>query len=164
MAKDNDKKKNKNGPEHDDTARDEPVIRDKRRIDPETGDVREGSPAEADPIDEELKQLIDESADGADAAPTEGAASVPLVELQRLQAEFVNYRKRVERDRSLARELAIADVISELLPVLDDLERADEHGDLEEGSPLALVVQKLHTTLQRIGLEALKPQGEQFDP
>lgn len=163
MARDKDRDKDKD--QHHESE--EPVIRDKRRIDPETGDVRQPEQSQSDPIDEELHQLLEEAEreerEAASGAAT-ASASEHLEDLKRLQAEFVNYRKRVERDRSLARELAIADVLTELLAVLDDLDLADAHGDLEEGSPLELVAQKFRNTLQRMGLERIDPAGEVFDP
>jgi molecular chaperone GrpE len=77
-------------------------------------------------------------------------AAERLADLQRLQAEYANYRKRVERDREANRLLAVQDIVTSLLPVLDDLDRAEKHGDLEEG-PLVLIAQKLRATLDRTG-------------
>ena len=86
-----------------------------------------------------------------------------LADLQRLQAEFVNYKTRVERDRDVARNNAIADVLRALLPALDDLARAEAHGDLE-GSPFAAVVTKLRASVEKFGLQAFGAKGEKFDP
>ena len=63
-------------------------------------------------------------------------------DLQRLQADFVNYKARVERDRGLERQIAVADTLRAFLPALDDLDRASAHGDLLEGTPMAAVAQK----------------------
>lgn len=90
-------------------------------------------------------------------------ATERLADLQRLQAEYANYRKRVERDREANRLLAVADVVSSLLPILDDLDRAEAHGDLEDG-PFVLIAQKLRSTLERTGLERVGEKGEEFDP
>jgi molecular chaperone GrpE len=84
-------------------------------------------------------------------------------DLARAQAELVNFRKRVERDRAANRDAVIAEVIRSLLPAVDDLYRAESHGDLA-GSPLELVAQKLHAGFARYGLRAVGEKGEAFDP
>jgi molecular chaperone GrpE len=84
-------------------------------------------------------------------------------DLARAQAELVNFRKRVERDRQANREAVIAEVIRTLLPAVDDLDRAEGHGDLA-GSPLELVAQKLHGAFARYGLRSVGVKGEPFDP
>jgi molecular chaperone GrpE len=84
-------------------------------------------------------------------------------DLQRLQAEFVNYKNRVERDRDLARTNAIAEVLRSLLPALDDLARAEAHGDLE-GSPFAAVATKLRAAGEKFGLSSFGAKGDKFDP
>ena len=86
-----------------------------------------------------------------------------IEDLRRLQAEFVNYKNRVERDRELARNNAIADVLRALLPAFDDLSRAEAHGDLE-GSPFAAVVTKLRSAADKFGLQAFAAKGDKFDP
>jgi molecular chaperone GrpE len=86
-----------------------------------------------------------------------------LADLQRLQAEFVNYKARVERDRDVARNAAIAEVLRSLLPALDDLARAEAHGDLE-GSPFAAVVTKLRNAGDKFGLKQFGAKGDKFDP
>ncbi|MGL5830293.1 MAG: nucleotide exchange factor GrpE, partial [Angustibacter sp.] len=90
-------------------------------------------------------------------------AAERLADLQRLQAEYVNYRKRVERDRDLARDLAVASVLEALLPVLDDVHLARQHGDLSTG-PFAAIADKLEATLGRFQLERFGEPGEAFDP
>jgi molecular chaperone GrpE len=96
----------------------------------------------------------------------EEAASDPLVvltgDLQRLQAEYSNYRKRVERDRELARDMAVAAVLFEMLPTLDDLDRAREHGELEGG--FKAVADQLEKLTAKLGLEKYGTAGESFDP
>ena len=83
-------------------------------------------------------------------------------DLQRLQAEYANYRKRVERDRSLAYEMAIGSVLTELLALLDDVDRAELHGELIGG--FKAVADQLNTITARIGLEKYGTDGEIFDP
>ncbi|MEU2714473.1 nucleotide exchange factor GrpE [Streptomyces sp. NPDC007205] len=118
------------------------------------------------------------------AAPEEGAApagdgneSVGLVaqldqvrtalgertaDLQRLQAEYQNYRRRVDRDRIAVKEIAIANLLTELLPVLDDIGRAREHGELVGG--FKSVAESLETVAAKMGLQQFGKEGEPFDP
>jgi molecular chaperone GrpE len=135
----------------------EPVtVTDKRRIDPVTGEIREGAagPAPSGPG----------SAEFADETPEEaGKAAELLADLQRVQADFANYRKRSLRDQQVSAERAKASVIAQLLPVLDDLERARSHGDLESG-PLKSVADKLVTALEGLGLSGFGEEGDEFDP
>ncbi|HEY9438832.1 MAG TPA: nucleotide exchange factor GrpE [Streptomyces sp.] len=83
-------------------------------------------------------------------------------DLQRLQAEYQNYRRRVERDRIAVKEIASANLLSELLPVLDDVGRAREHGELVGG--FKSVAESLETTLAKLGLQQFGKEGEPFDP
>ncbi|MEU3983878.1 nucleotide exchange factor GrpE [Streptomyces sp. NPDC026672] len=83
-------------------------------------------------------------------------------DLQRLQAEFQNYRRRVERDRVAVREIAIANLLTELLPVLDDIGRAREHGELVGG--FKSVAESLETVAAKMGLQQFGKEGEPFDP
>lgn len=134
--------------------------------------------SDSDAMDAALADLLDaEAASGAQAnigaehtlssapnSPTEQTdAEVLLQDLQRVQAEFVNYKARVERDRDVARNAAIAEVLRAILPALDDLSRAEAHGDLE-GSPFAAVVTKLRNAGDKFGLVAFGAKGEKFDP
>lgn len=97
------------------------------------------------------------------AAEPQDKAVELLADLQRLQAEFVNYKARVERDRELSRNNAIADVLRAMLPALDDLSRAEAHGDLE-GSPFAAVVTKLRAAIEKFGMQSFGAKGDKFDP
>jgi molecular chaperone GrpE len=99
----------------------------------------------------------------ADLAAARSAAEERLADLQRLQAEYVNYRRRVDRDRDVARDLAVAGVLEALLPVLDDVHLARQHGDLESG-PFAAIAEKLEAILGRLGLNRYGEPGETFDP
>ena len=83
-------------------------------------------------------------------------------DLQRLQAEYANYRKRVERDRLVAHEMAIAAVLTELLALLDDVDRAEAHGELSGG--FKAVADQLNAITTRIGLEKFGTEGAVFDP
>ena len=83
-------------------------------------------------------------------------------DLQRLQAEYANYRKRVERDRAVAHESAVGAVLTELLALLDDVDRAEQHGELTGG--FKAVADQLNSITSRIGLEKYGTAGEAFDP
>jgi molecular chaperone GrpE len=135
----------------------EPVtVTDKRRVDPETGQVREQAtgPAPSGP------------APGAPpVGPSDGSDKVAelTADLQRVQADFANYRKRALRDQQLIADRAKSAVITQLLGVLDDLDRARSHGDLESG-PLKAVADKLVTALEGLGLSGFGAEGDEFDP
>jgi molecular chaperone GrpE len=115
-----------------------------------------GSDETSDPIDQELADLVEQT------GPISKEAEL-LADLQRLQAEFVNYKARVERDRDQARNSAIVEVLRSLLPALDDLERAESHGDLE-GTPFMAVVTKIRSAGDKFGLKKFAAKGEKFDP
>jgi len=99
-----------------------------------------------------------------DVAPDQVTDPVATLtnDLQRLQAEYANYRKRVERDRSVAHEMAIGAVLTELLALLDDVDRAEQHGELAGG--FKAVADQLNSVTSRIGLEKYGTEGEAFDP
>ncbi|GAB3242015.1 nucleotide exchange factor GrpE [Kineosporia babensis] len=208
----------------DDQGPSGPVIRDRRRLDPETGEVREESAGSKEPAEAAgqagknggkhaaaAPAAEPDEADGSDTADQEGpaegtdradqpepdendekaetvedgedvtaeevsldgiladldaarsSAAERLDDLQRLQAEFVNYRRRVDRDRDVAKETAIAGVLEALLPVLDAVHLARQHGDLESG-PFAAIAEKLEAVLERFGLARYGEAGEAFDP
>ncbi len=132
---------------------------DKRKISREATTAAPVSPEQA----EAEALLSDEPAVEAETDANELLAVERLADLQRLQAEYANYRKRVERDRSLAREQTIASVIESLLPVLDDIQLARQHGDLESG-PFASIADKLEATLSKYGVERYGEPGAPFDP
>ncbi|MDR3660329.1 MAG: nucleotide exchange factor GrpE [Mycobacterium sp.] len=135
----------------------EPVtITDKRRIDPETGEKREGAPASAP------EGSAPEASAVADAPVGDEAAELKSM-LQRVKAEYDNYRKRAIRQEQAAAERAKALVAHQLLPVLDDLHRARAHGDLESG-PLKSVADKLAAALEGVGLTSFGAEGDAFDP
>jgi molecular chaperone GrpE len=135
----------------------EPVtVTDKRRIDPATGAVREAptGPAPSGPVPGEFARESPEESD---------KAAELLGDLQRVQADFANYRKRALRDQQMAADRAKAGVLGQLLTVLDDLDRARAHGDLDSG-PLKAVADKLIGTLEGLGLTAFGTEGDDFDP
>ncbi len=111
------------------------------------------------------KDDFDADEAGADDALTQAEvkASEHLADLQRLQAEYVNYRKRVDRDRAAISDVATAKVLEALLPVLDDISAARQHGDLAEG-PFASIAEKLEEALGRFGWSSFGAPGEVFDP
>jgi molecular chaperone GrpE len=167
-----------------------PVIRDRRRIDPETGEVRHapqpgrhaapapgpegpgaaGAPGPGDPGPGNGGNGNGGNGNGGNgnggASAAADAAALALAErtadLQRLQAEYANYRKRVERDRVAVREQALANVLGELLPVLDDIGRAREHGELTGG--FKSVAESLEAAVAKLGLTSYGEDGDPFDP
>jgi molecular chaperone GrpE len=198
-----------------DEERQGPVIRDRRRIDPATGQVRDTGqagpqrgPAPAGGQPKPGKHSVSKpgaagagadqgrpsvgatsgqaGAPAADGAPSGGATgpggaadaaggatdaataqvavmlSERTADLQRLQAEYANYRKRVERDRLAVREQALANVLHGLLPVLDDIGRAREHGELTGG--FKSVAESLDGIVTKLGLTSFGESGDPFDP
>lgn len=147
---------------------DEPVVRDKRRIDPETGEVRAEAEGESTSVDSPDALADDASVTDADSELLDKAAdeiaAERLADLQRVSAEYANYRKRTEANRELDRERAVADTVRLLLPVLDDLDRAEKHGDLADGAPLTAIAAKVRGVGERLGLSAYGVAGEAFDP
>ncbi|MDH6138051.1 MULTISPECIES: nucleotide exchange factor GrpE [Kitasatospora] len=89
-------------------------------------------------------------------------ASERTADLQRLQAEYQNYRKRVERDRLTVREIAVSNILESLIPVLDDIGRAREHGEVTGG--FKSVSDNLETVVAKLGLQQFGKEGEPFDP
>ena len=112
---------------------------------------------------EETTPVVEEVVEEA-AAPVQETDPVAALtaDLQRLQAEYANYRKRVERDRAVAHELAIGSVLTELLATLDDIDRASEHNELTGG--FKAVADQLAAITTRIGLEKYGTAGDAFDP
>jgi molecular chaperone GrpE len=107
--------------------------------------------------------IVADDADAVRPHPDTALAAERLGDLQRLQAEYVNYKRRVDRDRALVQERAVRDVLESVLPVLDDIQAARDHGDLVEG-PFAAIADKLEATLGKYGLSRFGSKGELFDP
>lgn len=167
----------------------EPLVNDKRRIDPETGQLRGHEHGAEEPAqdaatdepgegqspvigDAELADLLarasapdagTQSSDEPVSADAE-LAEQRLQDLQRISAEYANYRRRTEQERAAAKEANTAEVLRALLPVLDDLDRAEQHGDLPEDSPVAVIAAKLRGALTKLGLAPYGEVGEAFDP
>jgi molecular chaperone GrpE len=142
------------------------VVRDRRRIDPETGQVR--TPDGADSVPAGAAPAAEPGVPGPDAAGALAAAELAAqvaertADLQRVSAEYANYRRRVDRDRESVLVGARVQFVSELLTVLDDLDRAEAHGDLT--GPFKAVADKLVAIVQKLGLEPFGLEGEPFDP
>jgi molecular chaperone GrpE len=139
-----------------------PTVRDRRRIDPETYQVREpqetAAPAaatdesETSPVQDfeaEVKELTDKLAERTS-------------DLQRLQAEYVNYKRRVDRDRDLARKVTIEGVLKDFLSVLDDVRSAREHEELSGG--FKAVAEEIERVTSKYGLETFGEAGDPFNP
>ncbi len=164
-------------------GRQEPVVRDNRKVDPVTGEARHpegggsapGAGSEAVDSDGDALAQVEEILNGVEVPAEEsvaqgvsaGSTSAEAAELKndllRLQAEYVNYRKRVERDRAVAGEMAVIGVLNSLLPVLDDVDAARQHGDLADG-PFAAIAAKLENALKTYGLVRIDETGVEFDP
>jgi molecular chaperone GrpE len=148
-------------PDRDERIVDDPdrvVVRDKRRLDPESGALRE--PAATEPSVPPAAAPAVEGA-AADVEQPDRVAEL-TADLQRLSAEYANYRKRVERDRVAVVEMATAGLLAGLLPVLDDVDRARQHGDLTGG--FQAVGEALEALTAKLGLERFGEAGEAFDP
>jgi len=149
---------------HSDENGERVVVRDRRRIDPETGAVRTpdgeaaASPSGAAPDE----PAAADSADDPRVAELTAEVAERTSDLQRLSAEYANYRRRVDRDRETVLVNTRAQFVGELLTVLDDVERAGVHGDLT--GPFKSVADKLVSVVQKLGLEPFGVEGEPFDP
>ncbi|GAA2579201.1 nucleotide exchange factor GrpE [Winogradskya consettensis] len=163
--------------ENDGQATERVVIRDRRKIDVKGKDTtvtKEADEAIQPEEPTELKGGAHRAAEdpeaGVPATPGLGAELEALRseledrtrDLQRVTAEYANYRKRVDRDRSAAAELTTGTVLTALVPVLDDIDRAREHGDLV--GPFASVAEALGTVVGKLGLVAFGEKGDPFDP
>jgi len=168
----------KSRPSHrstDEPAAERVVIRDKRKIDSSgKGGGRHAKPSD----DAAAEEVTPEAATGKEPtapaeAPAAGALGAELEalraeleertrDLQRVTAEYANYRKRVDRDRGVAAEQTTGNVLSSLLPILDDLDRARDHGDLV--GPFGSVAEQLTAALAKFGLTGFGEKGDPFDP
>ncbi|MFB2557221.1 nucleotide exchange factor GrpE [Herbiconiux liangxiaofengii] len=158
-----------------------------------TDDNHNGHPSDPESADAEVRQPAEEGAAAEGGAPdptfiqaegpdietslsdadlsflsgqssSDELAAERLADLQRVTAEYANYRKRTEANREVEKERAVGDVVKHLIPVLDDLDRAAKHGDLEEGGPFTAIATKLRTSVERVGLKPFAAAGEEFDP
>lgn len=166
----------------------EPVIRDKRKVDPDTGEVRQPDAAAEGAPEPGAPEAAADATDAAASASTESAdadvdevltvddilnaanaevqepSDEHLADLKRVTAEYANYRKRTEANREIERERAVGAAVAVLLPVLDDLHRAEKHGDLEGDAPFATIAAKLRGAVEKLGLTPFGEVGEPFDP
>lgn len=165
------------------------VIRDKRKVGVAKPPVEEPAPTpaaepEAEAVPEAAAEVTTEEAVDGELVEVGPAEDVPVevsevkepaevgelrstldertADLQRVTAEYANYRKRVERDRTVAAEQAVGMVLASLLPVLDDIDRARDHGDLT--GPFASVAEQLNTVVSKFGLTGFGAKGDAFDP
>jgi molecular chaperone GrpE len=147
------------------------VIRDKRRIDPTSGTVRvpageqpAGARPGVDPAEEQMSEQ--QAADGAQPTVVDDDLSSQLAErtedLQRVTAEYANYRRRVDRDRQLVVDQAAERFATQLFPIVDDIERARDHGDLT--GAFKVVADRVLGLLDGLGVEAFGVAGDAFDP
>jgi molecular chaperone GrpE len=148
------------GPEREGRDHRGPTVRDRRRIDPETYEVREpqetAAPADSGPTTATNDQRASEVTELKDQLAERTS------DLQRLQAEYVNYKRRVDRDRDLSRKVGIEGVLKDLLPVLDDLRSARDHGELT--GAFKAVGDEVERIAGKHGLVAFGEKGDPFDP
>ena len=147
------------GPGREDGEHRGPTVRDRRRIDPETYEVREPRPAAAPaPEVHESPAVPGES----EVTELKAALAERTGDLQRLQAEYVNYKRRVDRDRDLARKVGIEGVLKDLLSVLDDLRSARDHDELT--GAFKAVADEVGRITAKYGLESFGEKGDPFNP
>ncbi len=141
-----------------------PVIRDKRRVhfDPNVGAIPEPAPAGSGGNTQDAADLGRPGVESVELSQLRTQVAERTADLQRLQAEYANYRKRVDRDREAVRDFAVAEALAALLPVLDDIGRAREHGELEGG--FKQVAESLEATVAKLGLTKFGEPGDPFDP
>lgn len=142
---------------------------------PQNPDSREAAAAEGSdetPIDDAPDDLtVDDilgTAQTGEAAAEDAVLadleSTLLGDLKRLQAEYANYRRRTEEQRQVEIERAKGEAVKGLIPVLDDLDRARQHGDLVDGTPFAVIAEKVRAVVERLGVVSYGEKGEEFDP
>ncbi|MFT4258242.1 nucleotide exchange factor GrpE [Microbacterium sp.] len=145
---------------------------------PEGSDAQASGPAPQDPDSGETSAAegsgdeltvddilnADQTADAAAGDPIEDAENALLIDLKRLTAEYANYRRRTEEQRTIEIQRAKGEAVKGLIPVLDDLARAAQHGDLVEGTPFAVIAEKVRAVVERLGVVVYGEAGEDFDP
>ncbi|SER05088.1 nucleotide exchange factor GrpE [Microlunatus flavus] len=143
-----------------------PTVRDRRRIDPETFEVREpqsAAPAPAGSTDDTTSTPVDQAGEkDTRVSELETALAERTADLQRLQAEYVNYKRRVDRDRDVSRKTAVESVLKDLLPALDDIRSAGEHGELT--GAFKAVGDAVTGVAAKHGLVSFGEKGDTFDP
>ena len=146
-----------NGPSDEEL---EPVAAEESAAAEASADSEAAASAEGIEEDELTVQDILDAATREVAEPT----SEHLADLKRVTAEYANYRKRTEANREIERERVTVDVVKGLIPVLDDLDRAEKHGDLVADSAFSTIAAKLRTSVERLGVKPFGTVGEPFDP
>jgi len=134
---------------------------------PQNPDSTEAKAAEGSDDDLTVDDILGATQTGEAAAEDAVLAdleSTLLNDLKRLQAEYANYRRRTEDQRQVEIERAKGEAAKGLIPVLDDLDRAAQHGDLVEGTPFAVIAEKVRVVVERLGVVAYGEKGEEFDP
>ncbi|HYP45359.1 MAG TPA: nucleotide exchange factor GrpE [Propionibacteriaceae bacterium] len=153
-----------------------PTVRDRRRIDPETYQVREPQSAAAPAAPDQSVDNKSHAGSGGgsgsvsetsgieqdQASELSAALAERTADLQRLQAEYVNYKRRVDRDRDVTRRAGVESVLRDLLSVLDDVRSAREHEQLTGG--FKAVAEEVERLAGKHGLEAFGEPGDAFDP
>ncbi len=152
------------------------VIRDKRRIDPVTGEVRVPAgeqpagtrPGQTANTGEQMSEHETPVVDQPTGPPAAGGGDLAqqlaerTEDLQRVSAEYANYRRRVDRDRSLVVDQAEERFALQLFPIVDDIERARDHGDLT--GAFKVVAERVLGLLDGLGVAAFGVAGDPFDP
>ncbi|MEC5151581.1 nucleotide exchange factor GrpE [Cryobacterium sp. GrIS_2_6] len=146
-----------NGPSDEEV---EPVAAEESAAAEASADSEAAASAEGIEEDELTVQDILDAATREVAEPT----SEHLADLKRVTAEYANYRKRTEANREIERERVTVDVVKGLIPVLDDLDRAEKHGDLVADTAFSTIAAKLRTSVERLGVKPFGTVGEPFDP
>ncbi|MFT4157324.1 MAG: nucleotide exchange factor GrpE [Microbacterium sp.] len=133
---------------------------------PQNSDAEEASAADRSDDDLTVEDILnaDQTADAAAGDAIENAENALLVDLKRLTAEYANYRRRTEEQRLVEVQRAKGEAVKGLIPVLDDLARAAAHGDLVEGTPFAVIADKVRAVVERLGVVTYGEAGEDFDP
>ena len=119
---------------------------------------------QTNPVEQYRRHRVPDDAPQTQTAPAEDAANPYLDDLRRVQAEYANYRRRTEREKEELAAHSTAKAVKQLLPVLDDLGRARTAGDLEEGTAMRVIADKLVAAIERLGVEQYGAKGEPFDP
>ncbi len=144
-------------------------ISDRRRIDPVTFQARQSETPAAAPgaegsatADQEQLPSATQAEEQLALAEATARAEEATADAKRIAAEYANYRRRVDRDRDLQRDVAIGSVVAELVPIIDDIERARQHGELTGG--FKSVGEAMEAVAQKFGLEPVGEAGQPFDP
>ncbi|WP_406248322.1 nucleotide exchange factor GrpE [Microbacterium sp. M] len=135
---------------------------------PDSAEAAAAEGSDASPADDLTVEDILGAAQTGEAAAEDAVLadleSALLNDLKRLQAEYANYRRRTEEQRQVEIDRAKGEAAKGLIPVLDDLDRAQQHGDLVDGTPFAVIAEKVRTVVERLGVVSYGEKGDEFDP